>query len=101
MLARTACVPVQVLELESLGIKVRNTKRFFVLNPTSINYEFVWSPAPEAAPAGNEGHNRLSPFTCVTRRGIIGSGRCAGAANNQSLACGGQWSCTADDQRHC
>ena len=29
----------RVLEIESLGIKVRNTKRFMVLNPTGIAYE--------------------------------------------------------------
>jgi hypothetical protein len=32
----------RVLEVESLGVRVRNTKRFFVLNPTAIAYEFAW-----------------------------------------------------------
>lgn len=57
----------KVLEFESLGIKVRNTKRFFVLNPTSIAYEFEWRPASGA----QEG----KPFECATRRGVIGGGR--------------------------
>jgi hydrocephalus-inducing protein len=34
----------KVLEFESLGVRVRNTKRFMVLNPTSIAYEFFWDP---------------------------------------------------------
>lgn len=37
----------RVLEFESLGIKVRNTKHFFILNPTNISYEFVWEPEPQ------------------------------------------------------
>lgn len=57
----------RVLEVESLGVKVRNTKRFFVLNPTGISYEFFWQPANRAQEAG--------PFTCTTRRGVIGGGR--------------------------
>ena len=70
---------LQVLEFESLGIKVRNPKRFFVLNPTSINYEFVWAPMPKAASSigtrSGAGQQAVSPFTCVTKRGIIGGGR--------------------------
>lgn len=63
--------------MESLGVKVRNTKRFFVLNPTSLNYEFLWAPVPKAAPARPDDSSRgqPSPFTCLTRRGVIGAGR--------------------------
>ncbi|KXZ49496.1 hypothetical protein GPECTOR_21g722 [Gonium pectorale] len=57
----------RVLEVESLGVRVRNTKRFFVLNPTGIAYEFFWQPANKAQEGG--------PFTCVTRRGVVGGGR--------------------------
>ena len=40
---RPPCDPWwQVLEFESLGIRVKNTSRFWVMNPTSIAYEFVW-----------------------------------------------------------
>ena len=35
---------LKVLEIESLGVRVRNTKRFMVLNPTGIGYEFFWEP---------------------------------------------------------
>ena len=37
-------VATRVLEIESLGVRVRNTKRFMVLNPTGIGYEFFWEP---------------------------------------------------------
>ncbi|KAG2489301.1 hypothetical protein HYH03_012133 [Edaphochlamys debaryana] len=58
----------RVLEVESLGIKVRNTKRFFVLNPTGIAYEFFWQPMGRFA-------LEPGPFACVTKRGVIGGGR--------------------------
>lgn len=58
----------RVLEIESLGIKVRNTKRFMVLNPTGIAYEFFWQPVNKAQEAG-------SPFACLTKRGTVSGGR--------------------------
>jgi hydrocephalus-inducing protein len=68
----------QVLEFESLGVRVRNTKRFFVLNPTSISYEFVWAPVARAAAGqGSGGADTQSPLVCSTRKGIIGGGRWA------------------------
>jgi hydrocephalus-inducing protein len=61
----------RVVEYESLGTKVRNTKRFFVLNPTSMSYEFFWGPQKveggKAAPVG--------PFRCLTPRGVCQSGK--------------------------
>lgn len=63
--------------MESLGIKVRNSKRFFVLNPTSVAYEFLWAPVPKVAAAGGNDMSggQPSPFTCLTRRGVISAGR--------------------------
>lgn len=29
-----------IVEFESLGTKVKNTKRFYVINPTSLAYDF-------------------------------------------------------------
>ncbi|EFJ42226.1 hypothetical protein VOLCADRAFT_67248 [Volvox carteri f. nagariensis] len=61
----------RVVEVESLGVRVRNTKRFFVLNPTGIAYEFFW----DICGGGGGGTSSSSPFTCLTRRGVIGGGR--------------------------
>ena len=58
------------MEFESLGTRVRNTKRFYVLNPTSVNYEFVWQPEEVARADGRE-----DPFRCLTKRGTILSGK--------------------------
>lgn len=59
----------KVLEFESLGVRVRNTKRFMVLNPTGLGYEFEWSPNGPASASSS------SPFRCATRRGTVGPGR--------------------------
>ena len=37
----------KVIEFESLGTKVRNTRRFFVVNPTSVPYDFLWESEAE------------------------------------------------------
>lgn len=68
-------VQLQVVEFESLGIRVRNTKRFFILNPTSITYEFVWAPVLPPAVAALGGPPPPSPFNCVVRKGSIAEGR--------------------------
>lgn len=58
----------RVLEIESLGVKVLNTRRFYVLNPTGISYDFSWSLVqPET--------ELTAPFKCLTRRGTISAGR--------------------------
>lgn len=67
----TPCT-LQVLEFESLGVRVRNTKRFMILNPTGISYEFFWEPVKPAAAGPGAG---ASPFHCATRRGVISAGR--------------------------
>jgi len=33
---------VKVIDFESLGTNIRNTKRFMTVNPTSQGYEFEW-----------------------------------------------------------
>ena len=33
---------IKVIEFDSLGVKVRNKKRFYVVNPTASGYEFTW-----------------------------------------------------------
>jgi hydrocephalus-inducing protein len=58
------------IEIESLGVGVRNVKRFSVHNPTGTGYEFVWEAV--AVP----GRNRdLVPFRCLSPRGSIAPGK--------------------------
>ena len=47
--------------------QVRNTKRFYVLNPTSIPYEITWEC--------EDNPGVVSPFRCATRRGVVQEGK--------------------------
>lgn len=58
-----------IVEFESLGTKVKNTKRFYVINPTSLAYDFEWKRINEDKGA-NPGF-----FRCVTQKGSILSGK--------------------------
>jgi hypothetical protein len=42
---------IKVIELESIGLRTRNTFRFHITNPTNDNYEFLWESTGEANPA--------------------------------------------------
>jgi len=66
----------KTVEFESLGTKVRNTKRFMVLNPTSVAYEFAWEPV-SGVPPGEEFSSAAaaSAFRCITQRGVIAAGK--------------------------
>lgn len=44
---------------------MRNTKRFYVVNPTNSSYEFVWESIGEANPA----------WKCTTPKGMIMGGK--------------------------
>jgi Flagellar-associated PapD-like len=60
----------QILEFESMGTKVKNTKRFYVVNPTNQGYEFEWEPEEK------EGAElALKQFKCLTMKGVILSGK--------------------------
>ena len=56
---------MRVAELQSKGTRVRNTKRFHVVNPTSSSYEFTWEPLGDPNPA----------WRCATPKGHILSGK--------------------------
>lgn len=56
---------IKVIEMESLGVKVRNTRRFYVVNPTNVSYEFSWVP---------QGENN-SCFRCSTPKGLMLAGK--------------------------
>ena len=33
---------VKIIEFDSLGTNIKNTKRFMAVNPTTLGYEFEW-----------------------------------------------------------
>lgn len=56
----------RVLEFKSLGTRVRNTRRFFVVNPTNVAYSFAWEVVGGAS----------SPaFRCASPRGMVLAGK--------------------------
>ena len=59
-----------ILEFESVGMMIKNTVRFFALNPTNQGYEFEWEqPDEDLIP------NLNKVFKCLTPKGIIYSGK--------------------------
>ena len=60
-----------IIEMESLGTKVKNVKKFYVVNPTNQGYEFEWTKEVEEA-----GKNNYSSFfRCLTPKGTVLSGK--------------------------
>jgi len=59
-----------IIEFESLGTKIKNVKRFMVVNPTSQGYEFEWIENEEKAKTSPK-----SVFRCLTPKGTILSGK--------------------------
>lgn len=57
-----------VIGIDSLGQGIANHKRFHVLNPTNVAYEFHWEVSGGSASSN-------SPFRCYTSKGIISAGR--------------------------
>eukprot|EP01063_Lacrimia_lanifica_P026221 TRINITY_DN349_c0_g2_i1.p1 TRINITY_DN349_c0_g2~~TRINITY_DN349_c0_g2_i1.p1 ORF type:complete len:4697 (+),score=2083.13 TRINITY_DN349_c0_g2_i1:84-14174(+) len=57
----------RVLEFACSGVKVRATKRFYILNPTNLSYEFEWTDRTGGAGA--------KQFTCHTKSGVVHSGK--------------------------
>ena len=51
-------------------LQVRNVQRFWVLNPTSLPYEFQWEQV--VAPGGLRAAD--SAFKCNTRSGVVAGG---------------------------
>ncbi|RKO94829.1 hypothetical protein BDK51DRAFT_29881 [Blyttiomyces helicus] len=52
----------RVIEFGSCGVKVRNTKRFYLVNPTSINYNFEWA---------HQDGSDARVFRCLTPKGLV------------------------------
>lgn len=59
-----------IIEFESLGTKIKNIKRFMVVNPTSLGYEFEWSEEEDKGKAKEK-----AMFKCLTPKGVILSGK--------------------------
>lgn len=60
----------KIIEFDSLGTLIKNTRRFMAVNPTGQGYEFEWEEIQE------EGNKRSKPlFKCLTTTGLILSGK--------------------------
>jgi hypothetical protein len=58
------------IEVDALGVGAKATRRFTVLNPTSVPHDFVW----EAVPVPGQG-SQAHVFHCGTRMGTVSAGR--------------------------
>lgn len=59
----------KIIEFESLGTSIKNTRRFMAVNPTGQGYEFEWEEVPD------EARKNKPVFKCLTQRGVILSGK--------------------------
>lgn len=55
----------KIVEIKSIGYSQNNIKKFYILNPTSLGYDFVW----------NFDHTMNSFIKCLTPKGTIFSGK--------------------------
>jgi hydrocephalus-inducing protein len=58
----------KVMEFRSCGIRAKNMKKFYIVNPTHLSYEYVWkseSTNPQDADI----------FKCLTPKGVISSNK--------------------------
>jgi len=56
-----------ILEIVSLGTHVKNTKRFYVMNPTAEPLDFMWQPEVPMFSSSSDDEC----FKCLTKRGTI------------------------------
>nr|XP_006823299.1 PREDICTED: hydrocephalus-inducing protein homolog [Saccoglossus kowalevskii] len=59
----------RVIEFSSVGINVKNSRQFFIVNPTQANYSFIWSCDDE------EDAKNPTVFHCGAPGGLINSGK--------------------------
>eukprot|EP00825_Cyclidium_porcatum_P002075 TRINITY_DN1095_c0_g1_i4.p1 TRINITY_DN1095_c0_g1~~TRINITY_DN1095_c0_g1_i4.p1 ORF type:complete len:1802 (-),score=468.45 TRINITY_DN1095_c0_g1_i4:3309-8714(-) len=64
-----------IIEFKSLGTKVKNVKKFYVVNPTASGYEFEWKKLDEdkLPPTANNANDNF--FKCITQKGVCLSGK--------------------------
>ena len=56
---------VRVVEVQSIGLRTRNTYKFSIVNPTHESYDFIWENKGEINPN----------WTCIQTSGILYSGQ--------------------------
>ena len=64
-----------IIEFESLGTKIKNVKRFYVVNPTNQGYEFEWKRIEEDKLPTGANPTYAGFFKSVTGKGVILSGK--------------------------
>ena len=65
MYSRIETGNLRVVELESIGLKTKNTFRFHVINPTGENYDFSWETVGDPSPS----------WRCVQSSGMLFAGK--------------------------
>lgn len=60
----------KIIEFDSLGTNIKNTRRFMAVNPTATGFEFEWSQVQE-----EEGKREKPIFKNLTQKGVILSGK--------------------------
>ena len=59
----------KIIEFESLGTAIKNTRRFMAVNPTGSGYEFEWEEVVDDS-------RKYKPvFKCLSQKGLILSGK--------------------------
>lgn len=67
---------VKTLEFQSKGIRIRNTKRFYVFNPTNTSWEFFLENEDADSTGASSSSSAPSPvFRTSTPHGIVSSGK--------------------------
>lgn len=64
-----------IIEFESLGTKIKNVKRFYVVNPTNQGYEFEWKRIEEDKLPTGANPSYSGFFKSVISKGVILSGK--------------------------
>ena len=60
-----------IIEFESIGTKVKNVKRFYMMNPTNAGYNFNWRVEEKNIDVDTG----ATFFKCITQKGVILSGK--------------------------
>ena len=64
-----------IIEFESLGTKIKNVKKFYVVNPTNQGYEFEWKRIEEDKLPTGANPTYSGFFKAIISKGVILSGK--------------------------